>query len=299
MLRAGLFRPLRKAAPGSESGEFLSMRIALSGSPSLSPPAPAGFLSAPVARTIALALVVGLSALFLSKSSARSRDALWQVDRACVVNRELTGSPFPCLSVNLDKGETLGFAVLRPPIGRPDTILVPTRPSVGIEDPWLQDPAAPNYLAAAWGARALATGGAEIADDRLGLAINSRFARSQDQFHIHIGCLEPLMRRWMREEGATLAPGYWRPLERQIGSSEVWALAIPSDDLAGVNPLRLAATGLPGAEGPDGLAFFTLALGPAKLAEGRDGFVAFAWRHDPRGSGNQMTAEDFLSPRCR
>ena len=248
--------------------------------------------------TACLALVMGLAGPFLVGTSALTRDALWPIVRACVTNRELTGAAFPCLAVNLDQGEARGYAVLRPPVGRPDTILAPTRRSVGIEDPWLQDPAAPDLFAAAWRSRALASNGAAVADDRLALAINSRFARSQDQFHIHIGCLAPRYQLWMRTEAAATAPGSWRRLERRLGGAAVWALAIPSHDLSGVNPIRLAAAELPGAETREGLALMTIALAPARLADNSDGFVVFAWRHDPKGSDAQLTAEDFLAGRC-
>ena len=52
------------------------------------------------------------------------RMALWQVVRACVADTKLTGTPFPCLEVDLSGGEERGAVVLRPPLSD-DTILCP------------------------------------------------------------------------------------------------------------------------------------------------------------------------------
>jgi len=83
-----------------------------------------------------LSVVLGGSAsVFLANAS--ERETLWQVVRTCLANYTLTGASFPCLEVNLANGVEQGYVVLRPPFGKPDTILAPTRKIVGIEDPWL------------------------------------------------------------------------------------------------------------------------------------------------------------------
>ena len=58
----------------------------------------------------------------------------------------------------------------------------------GIESPELEEPGAPNYFDAAWKSReALALYlGRPVSRTAVGLALNSRRARSQDQLHIHI-----------------------------------------------------------------------------------------------------------------
>ncbi len=120
------------------------------------------------------------------------RKALWPVVQACVATYKLSGLPFPCLEVDLSRGEAGGFVVLRPPVGPPDTILAPTRRLTGVEDPFLQSPDAPNYFADAWNARGLiGEGRDEPPPDRVGLVVNPLSLRSQDQLHIHIGCLVP------------------------------------------------------------------------------------------------------------
>jgi CDP-diacylglycerol pyrophosphatase len=80
---------------------------------------------------------------------ALDRQALWSVVKACVADHKLTGAPFPCLKVDLAGGEERGYVVLCAPLEH-DTILAPTRKIVGVEDPFLQSSAAPNYFADAW-----------------------------------------------------------------------------------------------------------------------------------------------------
>ena len=84
------------------------------------------------------------------------RDILLQVARTCVANHAVTGFAFPCLEVNTSDGGGRGYVVLRRP-GLRDIVLAPTRPVVGLEDPWLRTAAAPNYFQDAWSARRFST----------------------------------------------------------------------------------------------------------------------------------------------
>ena len=132
-------------------------------------------------RALLVAAALAGSVAFAYAANLAGRNLLWQVVRACTLDQATTGSPLPCLEVN----PAQGFAVLRPPIGRPDTILTPLKAIKGLEDPQLQAPDAVNYFALAYAARRW------IGEPkgRLALAVNSRLARSQDQLHIHMGCL--------------------------------------------------------------------------------------------------------------
>jgi CDP-diacylglycerol pyrophosphatase len=62
---------------------------------------------------------------------------------------------------------------------------------VGIEDPSLQGPDGPNYFEDAWNARAYLPVGHQrpIAREEVGLGIDYAIVRTQDQMHIHIGCI--------------------------------------------------------------------------------------------------------------
>ena len=136
-----------------------------------------------------------LSALGVFAASP-TRQALWQVVRACVADFKLTGGSFPCRLVDLTGGEEQGYVVLRAPFGPPDLVLVPTRRVIGVEDPWLQSPNSPNYFDAAWRSRPYLKGpdGRSPHPDEFALAVNSALTRSQDQLHIHLGCFLPAPR---------------------------------------------------------------------------------------------------------
>src|SRR5579871_1480337 len=114
------------------------------------------------------------------------RDALWQVvNGLCLGNQRLTASPAPCSYVDSAKG----YALLHP--GAVHYLLVPTVPIAGIESSDLLAPSSPNYWALAWQARSYLDDAAGVSVPRsvVGMAINSADARTQDQLHIHIGCL--------------------------------------------------------------------------------------------------------------
>ena len=112
-------------------------------------------------------------------SYAMDRGALWHVVRACIADKNLTGSPLPCLEVNLTGGEERGYVVLRQPITR-DTISAPTRKVTGVEDPFLYSGDVPNYFDAAWRARSFLEGpdGKKLDRDRVALAVNSDVVRT-------------------------------------------------------------------------------------------------------------------------
>ena len=159
-----------------------------------------------------LSIVVGLTLVtaFATSPVELDRLALWQVVRACVADFKLTGAPFPCLNVDLSAGEERGHIVLRPPL-RHDLILAPTRRIVGIEDPFLQSPEAPNYFDAAWGARLFLEGadGQTPEHDAVALVVNSAVVRDQDQLHIHVGCLLPYARRELAAAAPRISMGEW------------------------------------------------------------------------------------------
>ncbi len=86
-------------------------------------------------------LVGGLIALALTALATwafgMERGALWQVVRACVADKKLTGSPLPCLDVDLT-AEASSTAMSCYAIRLTgDTILAPTRKVIGVEDPFL------------------------------------------------------------------------------------------------------------------------------------------------------------------
>jgi CDP-diacylglycerol pyrophosphatase len=253
----------------------------------------------PVGRIALFALAVlvlgaSVSALL---AAASKRQALWEVVRSCLANYDLTGAAFPCLKVDLAGGVEQGYVVLRPPFGGPDTILTPIRRIVGIEDPWLQSPRAPNFFEAAWNARMLvkSLNGKPPGRREAALAVNSRPLRSQDQLHIHIGCLLPSVRLTLEALGPTLRPGEWTQVEGVLSRSEVWVFRTALASLATIEPFRLAADGL-GATELD-RARLEIAVAEIKVAE-RGEFFILASRPNASESRAEATAEGIVDPVC-
>jgi CDP-diacylglycerol pyrophosphatase len=180
-------------------------------------------------------------------ASSTVRSALWPVVQSCIVNHELTGSSFPCLEVNVARGVERGNVVLRPPLGIDDDIFVPTKKIVGIEDPLLLATGAPNYFDDAWKVRSILRGSPTQPPDRsnVALAVNSARNRTQDQLHIHLGCVPPRIKKEIQEVLPSLPPTRWQRLDRPLGGVTFWAYRIDQETLADVNPFRLASTFFP------------------------------------------------------
>jgi CDP-diacylglycerol pyrophosphatase len=191
--------------------------------------------------------VLTLSAGFAAYAMELHRMVLWQVVRACVADFKLTGKPFPCLEVDISRREAFGNVVLRPPL-MDDTVLIPTRRIKGVEDPFLRSPEAPNYFDAAWRARTFledADGQAPERDDNA-LFVNSAVVRTQDQLHIHVGCLVPYARATLAAAAPKVPMGEWAQIGPVVPHTMFWAYRIPEADLGSVNPFRLAAEAVGG-----------------------------------------------------
>jgi CDP-diacylglycerol pyrophosphatase len=228
-----------------------------------------------------------------------SRDALWRVVQTCLINHTLTGAAFPCLAVNTLDGNDRGYAILRPPFSASDLILAPTRRIIGVEDPSLEALDAPNYFEDAWSARNFLDSAdpRPIARDEIVLAVNSRQARTQDQLHIHIGCLTAAARRSIGGLVPALSESDWLPLGRPFHGLEFWGRLVGADNLAGLNPFRLAAEAWP--KQSKDRSQLTLAVAAISLSDGRKGFILLASYDNPLG---KFSAEDFLDysrSRCR
>jgi CDP-diacylglycerol pyrophosphatase len=229
---------------------------------------------------------------------AEKREALWQVVQACRVNHDMTGAAFPCLDVNVSGGIERGYVILRPPFGDEDLILSPTRKIVGVEDPSLRAADAPNYFADAWNARSLliTDKGRPLARENVAVAVNSGLLRTQDQLHLHIGCLTPQVKSSFQAIEPDLSPVGWRRLTRPIGGLIFWALRIDQETLEGVNPFRLALDGLP--IEPKNLGHVTMIVAGSQSIEGRGGFILLATINDPLRDGFRSSASVLLANFC-
>ena len=242
---------------------------------------------------------MALAALVLSVAAVRSeanRSALWRVVESCVLDHEMTGVSLPCLDVEAAGGDDRGYVILKPPFGEADTILSPMRRIVGLEDPWLRSPEAPNYFQDAWDSRKwLPAKGRAHAD--FALAVNSALVRSQDQLHIHMGCASPLTRQVLQASVARLSPERWTLLKGVLPGADVWGRLVAQDSLAGVNVFRLAAEGVPDPLVQRGQSI--LAVAGVTLGDGRDGFVVMAAHVWPYVDHDQVKAESFVDSSCR
>ena len=162
-------------------------------------------------------------AAFATSATGLGRLALWPVVQTCVANYRLTGAPFPCLEVDLSDGTGRDYVVLRPPLLH-DLIVVPTREIAGIEDPYLQSPGAPNYFNAAWQARSFLRGADGRAPERAEIALvaNSAALTSQDQLHIHVGCLAPPARRALAAAAPKVPIGNRVPIGAIVPQTMFW-----------------------------------------------------------------------------
>jgi CDP-diacylglycerol pyrophosphatase len=205
--------------------------------------------------------------------------ALWRiVEGHCVPNQVAHRDPAPCAAVELG-GSRGGWAVLKDLVGATQFLLIPTQRTSGIEDPVILAPDAPNYFAAAWKARSFVDerAGSRLPRDQLSLAINSTFARSQDQLHIHVDCVAPEVHTALTQYGAAVGTG-WAPFPVPLAGHRYDAIRIADVDLDQVNPFVLLADGVAGAR--DDMAARTLVVVGSVDADGGPGFVVLTDRAD-------------------
>ncbi len=237
-----------------------------------------------------------LAAALLAAAPARAdRMALWTiVHEQCVPHVNAGEAPKPCQNVDLSHGEEKGAALLKDLRGVAQYLAIPTGRVTGIEDPLLLAPDAPNYFAYAWANRAAleAKLGRALPREAVGVSINSQFSRSQDQFHLHVDCMD-------KDVAAALA-GYkdalddqWRVMTVALKGRRYWARRLDSADLTDAAPFRLLADGLEGAK--DHMGLETLIAVGADFA-GKPGFILLADHAELLGGGH---AEDLQDHDCK
>lgn len=202
-------------------------------------------------------------------------DALWRiVHDQCVPNEQTSDNPAPCAQVDLSDE----FALLKDIDGPAQYLLIPTARVTGIESPELLAPDTPDYFAAAWRARSFVEErlGRDIPRDWMSLAVNSEFARSQNQLHIHIDCLRADVHEALSRHIADIGP-VWAPFPVPLAGDRYSSIAVA--DLGAVNPFRLLADGVPGARTDMGRR--TLVVAGGVLGDGQPGFVVLAGLVDP------------------
>jgi len=200
-------------------------------------------------RRIRLALLAFAALLCASPARAADPDVLWKiVSGQCVPNQQQHQNAAPCAEVDLTGGVERGHVVLKDLVGNAQYLVIPTARVTGIEDPALLAAKAPNYWAPAWIARfyVFARLHREMPRSAIGLAVNSVKARSQNQLHIHVSCVQPDLRRYLLRRGARIRER-WADLGEAYNGHRYLAMRLHSRDLAGVEPFKLLAGGIPAA----------------------------------------------------
>jgi CDP-diacylglycerol pyrophosphatase len=216
---------------------------------------------------------------------------LWRiVHDKCVPHFEAGSGPSPCERVDLDGGVDQGVAILKDLVGVAQMLAIPTRRITGIEDPQMLAPDAPPVFADAWGAKPLVEARLHVVLPRnaVGLAINSKWARSQEQFHIHVDCMAVSVMKALARYGSAL-DGQWRAMTVPLQGRVYFARWVESADLADVAPLKLLAEGVGGARANMG-AYSLAAVGAT--FDGKPGFVLLADQFSLEGGGHAEDLED-------
>jgi CDP-diacylglycerol pyrophosphatase len=218
-------------------------------------------------------------------------NALWRiVHGACVPHFEAGEGPKPCERVDLGGGVDQGVAILKDLVGPAQMLAIPTRRITGIEDPQMLAPDAPPVFAGAWSAKTLVEArlGRALPREAVGLAINSKWARSQDQLHVHVDCMAiPVMK--VLAEYTSALDGQWRAMTVPLQGRVYFARRVESADLVDVAPLKLLADGVDGARANVG-AYSLAAVGA--VFDGKPGFVLLADHFSLEAGGHAEDLED-------
>ena len=174
------------------------------------------------------------------------RGLLWRIVQGCLINNKLTGLSFPCLAVETAKGLDLGYAVIRVPTEDVHLIVTPTVRTIGVEAHRVRGSDAPNYFQDAWESRAYIADklSRTPAKSDIGLAINSRPGRSQDQLHIHVGCVKAEVKRVLSINAATIQANAWTKVKILAMAPLYSAHYVRGRDLVGLNVFDQVADGL-------------------------------------------------------
>jgi CDP-diacylglycerol pyrophosphatase len=141
-----------------------------------------------------------------------------------------------------------------------------------------------------------------LAHDDVALAVNSRESRSQDQLHIHIGCLSRETKQTLASLALQLPEDRWvrigQPMTvgKGLHAAGFWGRRVARESLAEVNPFRLATEAY--SNDSEMRSHTMIVVAGVELARGRGGFVLLASQGEPSGPGDQASAEDFLDASC-
>jgi CDP-diacylglycerol pyrophosphatase len=247
------------------------------------------------ALTLSLALAAYPVALLAATRLEHSlgRDDLWRVIAFVCVPASRIGIPFPCADVHVDPDGDFGWAVL--PVAANHILTVPTKRIEGIESPAAQTPYSARYWQAAWDARQRleVSHGQALPRQRYGLAINSAFARTQEQFHIHTSCVAPLVSAVLAKEHGHIGQE-WTRLQTPIDGTHYMVRRLDQPGLVDQNIIDLLPE--PVKTNPTDIARQTLVVVGATFEGGVDGFYVLNTQASGANRGNGEALLDFA---CR
>ncbi|NJL08621.1 MAG: CDP-diacylglycerol diphosphatase [Methylacidiphilales bacterium] len=174
-----------------------------------------------------------------------TRDALWHmVNGICQPMHAKLGVALPCLKVD----STRGFAVVRAPADETRILIVPTRRIIGVESRILEQDSLPAYWSFAWNERSRVAASAPrpLGWNDIAMVVNSRVSRTQDQLHIHVGCVDARLKRALALNAARLT-AEWSPLDLKPWAARYLVKRVGADGVDG-NIFRMVATEVPGAK---------------------------------------------------
>ena len=253
-----------------------------------------GVANVRAALRVACAVLLACAAAGCAKLAAVDHDALWKIVYLQCVPAAQAGSHNygQCTTVDLQRR----YAILKDISGRAQHLLIPTDRVTGIESPQILDAGAPSYWADAWTSRRYVEASLgkslnqPLADNQIGIEINSEYRRSQDQLHIHIDCMRADVTDALARHRDD-APGEWRwdtVDGKRYRIMRVTSLTDASD------PFRLVARDQ---IGPQAMALQTILVTGAGTSTPTDGWLVLNSELDM--TGGTGTAEGLLDHACR
>ena len=244
-----------------------------------------------------LLAALGFALLGAATAGAEDPEVLWKlISTRCLPNLAQGLPPAPCAAVDLTGGTARGYVVLKDREGATQFLVMPTAKITGMEDPAILAPDAANYFAYAWAERGRMDliAGRAFPRDTVSLAINSVSGRSQNQLHIHIDCIAADVRAALRLHQAAIGTR-WSQFPVPLKGHRYLAMRLTGEDLSAVNPLKLIAETVPGAQADMG--HHSLVVAGVMLPGGQPGFFLLDTQADP-AAGNFASGEELQDHAC-
>jgi CDP-diacylglycerol pyrophosphatase len=131
--------------------------------------------------------------------------------------------------------------------------------------------------------------------ENLGVAVNSLFARTQNQLHLHISCVNSEVIEQLKN-GASDTQSQWGSSKLRFQGSVFRVRKIEQENLDRVDPFLLLATDLD-SKGCD-MMDHSLALVGATFPDGRRGFYLLDSVEAESSRGRFTGAESLLDEKC-